>query len=84
MKWYYNGIKYKTIKPDWEEYNRKEKNIQEDILVYNTKWKKCYYLKGLYIQGNNIRANICDIHKLKDIWCDPKNLELVVKDSINE
>lgn len=44
MKWIYNGIKYKTKKIDWEEYIEEPHDfLVTDIMVYSTKWDRCYY-----------------------------------------
>nr|DAY73320.1 MAG TPA: hypothetical protein [Caudoviricetes sp.] len=83
MKWIYNGIKYKTKKIDWEEYIEEPHDfLVTDIMVYNTKWDRCYYIRRLVYDKRRIRANLCSIYNTdcKWVWSDTKYLEMVVED----
>lgn len=82
MKWIHNGVRYKTIKIDWFEYIKTPHDfIFNDIMVYSTKWNRCYYIRRLMYDKNRIRANLCSICKDDDkwIWSDTKYLEMVVE-----
>lgn len=83
MKWIYNGIKYKTKKIDWEEYIEEPHDfLVTDIMVYSTKWGRCYYIRRLVYDKRRIRANLCSIYDTdcKWVWSDTKYLEMVVED----
>jgi hypothetical protein len=83
MKWIYNGIKYKTKKIDWEEYIEEPHDfLVTDIMVYSTKWDRCYYIRRLVYDKRRIRANLCSIYDTdcKWVWSDTKYLEMVVED----
>lgn len=82
MKWIHNGVRYKTIKIDWFEYIKTHHDfIFNDIMVYSTKWNRCYYIRRLMYDNNRVRANLCSIYKDDDkwIWSDAKYLEMVVE-----
>lgn len=81
MKWQHNGIRYKTKRTDWEEYMKELHDfLFNDIMVYSTKWNKCYYIRRLTKDRNRVRAQLCDIYsKDKWAWSDAKYLELVVE-----
>lgn len=81
MKWIHNGIKYKTKKVDWEEYIKESHDfLFNDIMVYHTKWNRCYYIRRLIYDRDRIIASLCDIYN-KDKWCwsNTKYLEMVVE-----
>lgn len=83
MKWIYNGTKYKTRKIDWDEYIEEANDfVNNDIMVYSTKWNRCYYIRRLVYYKRRIRANLCSIYNTdrKWIWSDTKHLEMVVED----
>lgn len=84
MKWLHNGIKYRTKKIDWFEYIKKSHDfVNNDIMVYNTKWDRCYYIRRLVFDRNRVMAQLCDIYeKDRYAWSNTKYLEFVIKDKI--
>lgn len=82
MKWNHNGTKYETKKVDWNEYiEEPHVFLFEDIMVYHTKWDRCYYARRLVYDRKRIRAQLCDIYqKDKFLWSDSKYLEMVTED----
>lgn len=84
MKWIHNGIRYKTRKVDWEEYIKEPHEfLFSDIMVYHTKWDRCYYIRRLTIDRNRVRAQLCNIYRNdKWAWSDAKYLEMIVEDRV--
>lgn len=83
MKWTHNGTKYKTVKIDWFEYIEEQHDfVNNDIIVYSTKWDRCYYIRRLVYDKRGIRAQLRSIYNTdnKWIWSDTKYLEMVVED----
>lgn len=81
MKWIHNKIEYETQRVDWVKYIEEPHDfVSNNVMVYHTKWDRCYYIKRLIYDRNRIKVQLCDIyHTDKFMWSDSKHLELVIK-----
>lgn len=85
MKWKYKGETFISIPHNW---NRKfphgfvkRDSASTEVLVYNPKWDKCFWVSSLRYSGNGnqLKAYIEDVYTGKYCYVEARKLELVVK-----